>query len=100
MEWDHHAFLWWPEARLAVLPSMRRRFHGAAGFRVDAAQGIAPLGRMQHGPETSIERALVVRGLLFTVSPLGVRATALDTFAALGWAAFPEPERPRPVAVP
>jgi uncharacterized secreted protein with C-terminal beta-propeller domain len=97
VEWDHHAFLWWPEGSLAVLPVDAETFHGAAGFRVDAAGGIAPLGRVQHDAETSIERALVVGGRLFTVSPLGVRATALDGFAALGWAAFPEPERPRPV---
>ena len=43
----------------------------------------------------------MVRGLLYTVSPLGVRASALDTLADLGWAAFPDPpEPPRPVAVP
>ena len=101
VEWDHHAFLWWPDARLAVLPVDAETFHGAAGFRVDAAQGIAAAGRIQHGPDTSIERALVVRGLLYTVSPLGVRASALDTLADLGWAAFPDPpEPPRPVAVP
>jgi uncharacterized secreted protein with C-terminal beta-propeller domain len=97
VEWDHHAFLWWPEGRLAVLPIDAETFHGAAGFRVDAAQGIAPLGRVAHGDDTSIERALVVGGRLFTVSPLGVRATVADTFAPLGWAAFPEPEPPRPV---
>jgi hypothetical protein len=97
VEWDHHAFLWWPATQLAVLPVDSEGFTGAAGFRVDRANGIAELGRVSHpgaGWTPSISRSVVVGPQLFTLSDLGVRASALDTFAPAGWAAFPQPAEP------
>jgi hypothetical protein len=102
-EWDHHAFLWWPATKLAVLPVDSDGFTGAAGFRVDRARGIAELGRvshpsLDHGWRPSIGRAVVVGPRLFTISDYGVKASGLESFAGAGWAAFPRP--PEPIDVP
>ena len=48
VEWDHHAFLWWPATKLALLPIDSEAFTGAAGFRVERARGIAAVGRIAH----------------------------------------------------
>ena len=104
-EWDHHAFLWWPATKLAVLPIDSEGFTGAAGFRVDRAAGIAELGRVSHptgGPgwRPSINRAVVVGPRLFTLSGRGVKASGLESFAGAGWAAFPQPpESPQPIDI-
>ena len=105
-EWDHHAFLWWPATKLAVLPIDSQDFTGAAGYRVDRARGVAELGRVSHDDlggrwTPSISRAVVVGPRLFTVSDLGVKASGLESFAGAGWAAFPQPpEPPFPIDVP
>jgi hypothetical protein len=103
VEWDHHAFLWWPATQLAVLPIDSDSFTGAAGFRVDRADGITELGRISHAGGASwtpsIERAVVVGRRLLTVSALGVKASGLDSFAGAGWAAFPEPPPNQPIPV-
>ena len=98
-EWDHHAFLWWPATKLAVLPIDSQSFRGAAGFRVERAQGIAEVGRISHaGTGASwtppVSRAVVVGDRLFTISDLGVKASGLQSFADRGWAAFPQPPQP------
>jgi hypothetical protein len=104
-EWDHHAFLWWPATKLAVLPIDSQDFIGAAGYRVDRARGISELGRVSHeglgGRWTpSITRAVVVGPHLFTMSDLGIKASGLESFAGAGWAAFPQPpEQPYPIDV-
>ena len=96
VEWNHHAFLWWPATKLAMLPVDSEGFVGAAGFTVDRAGGIAELGRISHpvgraaGRRRSSGRA-VVRGRLFTVSDHGVRASALSDLQGDAWAAFPDP---------
>ena len=101
-ESDHHAFLWWERSRLAVLPVQaynEKPFVGAVGFRVTRG-GIDEIGRVTHTGEASpgdgdrvggipIRRSLVVGDLLYTVSELGVKATALASFADVGWAGFP-----------
>jgi uncharacterized secreted protein with C-terminal beta-propeller domain len=93
VEWDHHAFLWWPATNLAVLPIDSKDFTGAAGFRVDRTSGIAEVGRVSHPARrrfvTPVGRAVVVGPRLYTISDLGVRASAIDSFADAGWAAFP-----------
>jgi uncharacterized secreted protein with C-terminal beta-propeller domain len=97
VEWDHHAFLWWPATKLAVLPMDSRQFSGALGFRVGRATGIAEVGRIQHDTArwgTGVSRAVVVGDRLFTVSSLGVKANGLNDFGERGWAAFPAPPEP------
>jgi uncharacterized secreted protein with C-terminal beta-propeller domain len=106
VEWDHHAFLWWPATKLAVLPIDSQGFRGAAGYRVDRAGGIAEIGRISHpaGAESwtpPVSRSVVVGDRLFTISELGAKASALDTLADRAWVAFPQPpEPPGPILLP
>jgi uncharacterized secreted protein with C-terminal beta-propeller domain len=97
VEWDHHAFLYWPPTGTTVIPlqtvgSQRAPFVGAAGFHVDAAAGIAPIGFISHGTAADqgvIDRSLVVGDRLYTVSSLGVKASTLDSFGDIGFLPFP-----------
>jgi len=97
VEYDHHAFLWWPRAQLAVLPVQEyldRPFLGAVGLRVRRA-GITEVGRVVHpaqpgaervgSPGAPISRALVVGDTLYTISAAGVRGSSLATFADRGF---------------
>jgi Beta propeller domain len=52
-EWEHRAFLWWPETRLVAFPVSSyegdQRFDGLVGFQVDAEAGtITEVGRVSH----------------------------------------------------
>jgi len=102
VEWNHHAFLWWPATKLAMLPVETADFTGAAGFTVERAGGIAELGRISHPVADAaswappIDRSAVIGGRLFTISGGGVRESGLDDLAAGGWAAFPNPPQVAP----
>ena len=97
-EYDHHAFLWWRPLGLAVIPLQihpyeqgGERFTGAIGFHA-GAKGIDEAGRVSHpssgGFAPQIRRALVVGDRLFTISDSGIRASRLDTFGDVAFAAF------------
>jgi uncharacterized secreted protein with C-terminal beta-propeller domain len=100
-ESDHHAFLWWPRERLAVLPvtaydpKLGPSFSGAVGFRIGRATGIKEAVRVAHPSMGAgvgvlpVRRSLVVGDALYTVSDAGVQATGLRTFGDQGWVAFP-----------
>ena len=112
-EQDHHAFLWWPRSRLAVIPIQAyvdRAFVGALVLRVRRS-GISEAGRLVHpgvpgvepvgSPGTPISRSLVVDDTLYTISAAGVKASALGTFADRGFVRLPFGEaRPKPVPSP
>ncbi len=93
-EHDHHAFLWWPRSRLAVIPVSTADalpFSGALGLRVTGGR-LSVAGRVAHPSEplaAPVLRALVVGQRLYTVSELGVQASSLATFRDLGFARFP-----------
>jgi hypothetical protein len=58
--------------------------------------GITEIGRIVQVEANAsslpqIQRSLVVRDNLFTVSDAGVKASTLATLANVGWAAFPTP---------
>lgn len=102
-EQDHHAFLWWPRTGLAVIPLQAygdTPFIGALGLRVRRTDGIAEVGRVAHpgqpgvepvgSPGTPIRRSIVVGDVVYTMSAAGVRASALGTFADLGFARLPQ----------
>jgi hypothetical protein len=102
-EYDHHAFLWWGPATLAVIPLQiysnddgGQQFSGAIGFHA-GAKGIDEAGRVTHpeppGPASRgysppIRRALVVGDRLFTVSDAGIRSSRLDTLADVAFVPF------------
>jgi hypothetical protein len=98
VEYDHHAFLYWPATKLAVIPvdifgNGSNQFTGAIGFRVKPT-AIDEVGRVVHDSAqypVAIRRSLVVGDRLFTISELGAKASALSTFADEAWVPFPQP---------
>ncbi len=57
-QWDHKAFLWWPQENLAVLPvqNWQEQFFGAVAFRIDLDEGtLTEAGRISHEPENGSE---------------------------------------------
>jgi hypothetical protein len=107
VQYDHHAFLFWPPTKLAVLPvqiysaqpgpqpqasTAQPGFVGAIGYRVDRS-GIAEVGRAVHdqtnGFTPPIRRSIVIGDRLFTISDGGVMASALATLARQSFVPFP-----------
>jgi hypothetical protein len=99
-ESDHLAFLWWPAARLLVVPvqgwgaGTAAPFLGAVGLHVDRATGITPIARVRHPGDPGdawapVRRAVVAGGALHTVSDAGVLTSDPATLAPRGWLAFP-----------
>jgi hypothetical protein len=102
-EWNHRAFLYWPPTGLTVLPLQGQLenvpgdgggwFDGAIGLRVAGRAPIVELGRPEHpsgnGVKTTIERAVVARGFVYTVSGAGVMASDLASLDRRAWVAFP-----------
>jgi uncharacterized secreted protein with C-terminal beta-propeller domain len=92
-EYDHHAFLYWPPAQLAVMPisvyDSETSFAGALGVRVGRRSGIDQVGRINHPKPYGVLRAVVVGGSLYTISHAGVDERGLRTFERRGWAEFP-----------
>jgi len=100
-ESDHHAFLYWPATGLVVVPFGQQ----AVAMHVSRG-GIGELGRIVHDRARQsvlpqIDRSVVVRNALLTVSSAGLASNALSTLAPLGWAAFPPGATvPTPVPLP
>ena len=102
-EYDHHAFLYWEPTQLAVLPlsiyAGNDAFTGAIGFRVTRSQ-IGEVGRVVHDSGSyaaPVRRSVVVGDRLFTVSDIGVKASALSSLADEAWVPFPAPpQQPSP----
>jgi uncharacterized secreted protein with C-terminal beta-propeller domain len=91
VEFDHHAFLFWPKTGLAVVPLTEDGFAGSVGFRV-GRDAIADAGRVSHpgGSRAPIERALVVGDRLFTTSRAGIMVGPADALAPGAFLALPE----------
>jgi uncharacterized secreted protein with C-terminal beta-propeller domain len=118
--YDHHAFLYWPATKLAVLPvqiyppvvvgppvpatgangsgagaptSSSAQFVGAIGFHIGAS-GIDELGRIVHDPvggySPPIRRSVVIGNTLFTLSDEGLMASSLQTLARRAFVEFPQ----------
>jgi len=122
VQYDHHAFLYWPPTGLAVLPvsiyepqvgvlgttglapspvvaPAPQGFVGAIGYHVDGS-GLSELGRIVDdaaGPyQPAIRRSVVVGDRLFTISEAGVLASNLATLARQSFVAFPGAQTPPP----
>jgi uncharacterized secreted protein with C-terminal beta-propeller domain len=97
VEYDPHAFLFWPAKALAVLPVQtvtpaKGPFVGALAFRV-SRKGIQELGRIVHPgvpgqAAAPVRRSVVVGGRLYTTSDLGVKVSSLATLADVAWIPF------------
>jgi len=101
VEWDHHAFLWWPDSRFAVVPIERwldseHETHSAAVV-LSVHDTVAEVGRVSHQDRPNhrrdvpptIERSLIIGGSLYTVSPWGVLDSRLSDFADQAWVPLP-----------
>ncbi|HXH98316.1 MAG TPA: beta-propeller domain-containing protein [Gaiellaceae bacterium] len=100
-ESDHHAFLYWPATGLVVVPFGQQ----AVALHVSRSVGIDELGRIVHtraqqAQLPQLDRSVVVRNSLLTVSSAGVASNGLTGLASLGWAPFPAPAPPVPVPLP
>jgi len=94
-EFDPHAFLYWPAARLLVVPvqkySGNQTSSGVLLIRV-GDHDLTELGWISHPVKptseyypATIRRSLVIGEELWTVSPSGVLATSLDGKHQIAW---------------
>ena len=102
-EYDHHAFLYWPKTKLALVPvsiyddQSGTPFFGAIGFSVDPKDGIDELGRIQHpvpdgwNVAPGIDRSVVVGNRVLTISTEGTASNDLNSLGAAGFVGFPQP---------
>jgi uncharacterized secreted protein with C-terminal beta-propeller domain len=102
-ESNSHAFLTWPATNLVVVP-----FNDlAVGLKVGRSLGIHQLGTIEQGGaapgSVPIDRSLVVRSSILTVSSTGLEASSIATLAPETWLPFPttvEPPSPLPTPGP
>jgi uncharacterized secreted protein with C-terminal beta-propeller domain len=114
-EWDHHAFLHWPQTGLTVVPFQKWEWNeedetetfdnGAVAYKLDRNSGFDDAGRLTHLPadaldatqdkyydlawRAAIERSIVIGDSLVTISNLGVKVSDLDTLDDQGWVGLP-----------
>lgn len=98
VEYDHHAFLWWPARSLAVLPVSGYSFDerasetwtsSAIGAEVTRDRGIERVSSVSHPGREPVRRSLVIGDRLFTVSEAGVMANLLSAWDERRWVPFP-----------
>ncbi|MEU9890235.1 beta-propeller domain-containing protein [Sphaerisporangium sp. NPDC051011] len=103
-EWDPHAFLYWPESGLAVVP-----VNSWGGPDPSTAQMAAMVLKVGDGSitraglvthpkqartdepiqfDTAIRRCLIIGDTLWTVSDTGMKASSATTLAGEGWIPF------------
>ncbi|MBA2555825.1 MAG: beta-propeller domain-containing protein, partial [Chloroflexi bacterium] len=113
-EYDHHAFLYWPETGQLVLPvesweqrpsGAEKLTTGAAVFAVSDTAGIDRAGQISHQGRGSdaavgsedrweedwmarIRRSLVIGHRLYTMSDRGLLVSDLETLADVEWLGF------------
>jgi uncharacterized secreted protein with C-terminal beta-propeller domain len=76
-EYDHHAFLYWDERKLAVLPiAANNGTSSAVVLSIDPAKGISEVGRFNQSPSDPIVRSLVASDQLWTVSSARLQANS------------------------
>ena len=95
VEFDPHAFLYWPARDLVVLPVIGSGVGGAApgGLLVlrlgdGAFSALGTVGHEQSTYDPGIRRALVIGDDLWTVSAAGVAVDRIDGLARQAWVPF------------
>ena len=106
-EFNHHAFLYWPATRQALVPveswvadlSMGRYVYEAAavGIKVGSSD-LQENGRLRHEipvddaeqpvRQEAVRRTFVVGETLYSLSDSGLKASSLDTLEVRGWLGF------------
>ena len=91
-EWDHHAFLYWPETDdtgLMVIPLQGQNgdqwWNGSVAIEVDGSRLGSTSKLIQDG---YVLRNLIVDNQLLTVSDLGVQGYDLGTYDETDWVSF------------
>jgi Beta propeller domain len=95
-EWDHHAFLYWPRATLAVLPVQAslpgpngtEKFFSAAVALRARRTALDVEGMITHPGSAGIRRSLVIGDVLYTLSDSGLKGSSLGSFATRSWTDF------------
>lgn len=112
---DHKAFLWWGKTGMAMIPLEWSTYdanndwysweQGAFGFHVDKTDGIELIGKIQHpdpqvdecydeyygcGWSPMLRRSLVIGDLVYTLSDVGLKASALAGLGDKHWIEFPQ----------
>jgi uncharacterized secreted protein with C-terminal beta-propeller domain len=95
-EWDHHAFLYWPRATLAVLPVQasvtsprgEEELLSAAVVLRARRTALEVEGTITHPGSDGIRRSLVVGDVLYTVSETGLKGSSLGALTRLSWTPF------------
>ena len=117
VEFNHRAFLYWPQTGLAVLPigwwgyqegsNQWESYQGAIALRIGSG-GIERLGTIEHEldeddlgsgsgyyrwMQAPIRRSLVIGDNLFTLSDAGLKGSDLASLVEASWTRLP----PRPI---
>ncbi len=101
VEYDHHAFLYWPDTGLGMIPVQQwwwdddkeGAFFGAVGFDVED-DDIDEITRISHpgsddwDHRSHIRRSIVIGNSVYTISGTGIMKSDLDTLAEESWLAF------------
>lgn len=115
VEWNHHAFLYWPKTGLTVVPFETWGFdastekesvtNGAVGYTIDRSAGFVEEGTVSHLPDersdsnepdywdlawrAAVKRSIVIDDSLVTISDLGVKVSDLSTLEEEAWLDLP-----------
>jgi len=103
VEYDHHAFLYWEETGLAMVPVQQwwwdddseSVFMGAVGFRV-GEDDLDEIRRINHPGgdrddwdwRAQITRSIVIGDSVYTVSSKGIMKSELDSLEESAWMGF------------
>ncbi|MEU4243014.1 beta-propeller domain-containing protein [Actinoplanes sp. NPDC026619] len=81
-EWDPHALLWWPAAKLLVVP-VKGSAQGALAYRVEDGQ-LQAAGRISG----DVSRSLVIGDDLWTLRENGLQVASVSTLDTLATVSF------------
>jgi uncharacterized secreted protein with C-terminal beta-propeller domain len=87
---DPHAFLFWKDTGLVVVPIANYGNGGVLAVRLEGSR-LVQVGTVTNpGDELggAIERSMIVNGDLWTFSPSGVQVTAQSSLARISWIPF------------
>ena len=105
VEYDHHAFLYWDNERLAMIPVQQWRwddeaeeaFFGAVGLRVSTSGDLTEIERIVHPGgvgeknwdwKAQILRSVVIGDSVYTISAKGIMRSDIEGLQETAWLDF------------